>query len=139
VPGAGQSGELRVQEPFTKGERVLHGYLLVAVADHDERRPCVAGEIGDGEVGSSRCIRSSLAVTTGKCSGPSVATAPPDWRRHSLVHLFDSDPMELLERRWNGHFGQIPRGDLWLYADGRFVAHPRIADSEARCRSGVRG
>jgi hypothetical protein len=47
--------------------------------------------------------------------------------------------MELLERRWNGHFGQIARGDLWLYHDGRFVAHARIADSEARCRSGVRG
>jgi hypothetical protein len=29
--------------------------------------------------------------------------------------------MELLERRWNGRFGQIARGDLWLYADGRFL------------------
>src|SRR4029453_11293384 len=51
VAGAGQHGQLRVGHSPVEGEGVLDGDLLVAVADHDERRAGVAGEVGDGEGG----------------------------------------------------------------------------------------
>jgi hypothetical protein len=35
MAGAWQDGELRVRESFAQGEGVLHGDLLVAIADHD--------------------------------------------------------------------------------------------------------
>jgi hypothetical protein len=35
VANAWQDGELRVRESFAQGEGVLHGDLLVAIADHD--------------------------------------------------------------------------------------------------------
>ena len=47
--GAWQDGELRVGESFSQGEGVLYGDLLVAIANHDERRPRVTHEVGDRE------------------------------------------------------------------------------------------
>src|SRR5215211_4399576 len=49
VVGAWQDGELRVGESPSQGEGVLYGDLLVAIADHDQRRSGIPPEVVDRE------------------------------------------------------------------------------------------
>jgi hypothetical protein len=50
VAGPGHHRQLRPRQPVAEGEGVLHGDLIVVViADHDQRRAGIAGQVGDGQ------------------------------------------------------------------------------------------
>ena len=70
VAGAGLDGELRVGQGLEQRERVRGVDLVVAVADHDEHRPGVAGQVGLGERRLLAVHAVELGLDDGEVPGP---------------------------------------------------------------------
>ncbi len=51
MTGAGHDGQLRAGQSGAQGEGVPDRDLVLVVADHDQRRAGIAGEVGDGQGG----------------------------------------------------------------------------------------
>ena len=69
-PVPGRTASWASGNPLKSARVCAWANLLVAVADHDERRPAVAGQVGFGERRLLTVHPVELGLDDGKCSGP---------------------------------------------------------------------